>query len=594
VTRALLVPVIAAASFAAVGLLAALGFITRHGPVRVTWRLMTGQHLDGQARTNRGWLVPGTRPHEALVHRRVSWLARQPRLHRAAAFWAVLTTAALAALGAITGPMLAAAAALTLVYLLGRAGRWLANRAHRRHVINPAAAALAANLGWSPAVVAQRLAITRRHADATAGQQMAALALPDHWPGSEPDRAWVEGVLAARVPTPLAFHWDLTTHPGRMAAYAAAAPPALAPLDEWATEADTLGPGRYLLGAGPNGLPIVWDSDEADPMAAVNGSTRRGKTNLLLGVAAQALRRGERVTYVDPKRVSAACLAGVPGFTLANDPGDVPAMWQPIAAVRQRMDNAARRWALDPSQPPATREVLILDEANQLHALFRDHWETIKAPGQRLSDLPAWADCRAILHQGAQFGFRLIVAGQDIKDAVLFGARASFGTIVLCTWTPAQWQRLTSLRPVPDMPTRRGRFTAARGMDDALPFQALIAHPRGGYANETAWREWALDGRQPTTEPARPPWRGFTAHRPALPWRTTPAAVPAVIIGNPEAARYLGMRTDAFERARRRQPIPGEFTTDIRRPGRPQPCWRRTDLDAWQAARPIAGTRADR
>jgi hypothetical protein len=225
--------------------------------------------------------------------------------------------------------------------------------------------------------------------------------------------------------------------------------------------------------------------------------------------------------------------------------------------------------------------------------------------GARIGDCPPWVDCRAILHQAGQFGGRLIVAGQDLNDAVLFRSKASFGTVVLCSWSPGQWSRMSDVRPVPLPPTRRGRFAVARGLERVEWYQALVADGTDvgardhGLRNELAWRAYALAGRASTGEEpifSGAPWRAsrvFAIPR-AVGWRRPPAAIPEVLIGLKAGAAYLGMTPGAFTRARMRDRIPGEFATDLRRRGHPQPCWTRATLDAWKAERPLAGKSSGR
>lgn len=58
---------------------------------------------------------------------------------------------------------------------------------------------------------------------------------------------------------------------------------------------------------------------------------------------------------------------------------------------------------------------------------------------------------------------------------------------------------------------------------------------------------------------------------------------PRVIVGLEDAATLLGMKRDAFEKARRRRPIEGEFRTGDR------PSWTELDLREWRNQAPRAG-----
>lgn len=311
--------------------------------------------------------------------------------------------------------------------------------------------------------------------------------------------------------------------------------------------------------------------------------SRRGKTNTNLAIAAQALRRGEKVTGIDPKRVSLECLRGVPGFTLANNPGDIRGMWTAIHAFREEMDAAIA------GEGDGRPHTLILEEINAMFGQFREYWELIKQPGQRITDVPAWRDVKAVLWQGAQFGYKVVVVGQDLTAQVMFGSRSSFGTILATGYTTRQWASIVGTTPVPCSPRQKGRYQLIRG-NEATLVQIVCADPRKGY-NEAVWREFALAGRVPEAD-TRTTWRTWRTWRPvprlALVPGRDPLAVPAlppVLIGYEQAAMYLGITANAFEIRRKRFPIAGEFTDVIqgRKDTRPKPCWHKDTLDMWVA-----------
>jgi hypothetical protein len=572
--------VIAAALFAAAALATGREFIDRHGIHKIGYRLLTGFHLDGERRHNGGWLRHGTRHHRGDVHTHLGWWTRRSRLHRAIAAWAVLlaipyTVIGLAVAHGLTIASLKAAAILTALAGLAATGRWIARRGHRR-TIRGVATPLAGHIGWSANVVAASLRLHPRPEDARPGEEVVLIkALPDSYAAQAGDRQWVEQLLTSRMPVPLSFRWDTQRHPMRLQALCASAPPPEVPLAEWAPVIATLGPGRYFIGASADNRAEVWDATAEDPHLMIGGRTRRGKTNVKLAIIATGLHRGERFTAIDPKRISLECLRGVPGFTLASDPGNVGYMWEVIADYRAEMDAAIA------GHGDGTPHTLVLEEANQLHALFRDYWEAMKDPGQRVTDAPPWVAVRAVLHQGAQFGYRVIVGGQDLKDNVLFGSRYSFGTILMTGFTRAQWAYAVGTVPIPAAPTRKGRFHLVRGPEHKL-VQVVVADPRGEAHNEQAWRQFALAGRAPQAEPGHVVWAERVRRAmPSIGWQRPPPAIGRVLIGPAAAAAYLGWSREQFRAARRRHPIEGEFTT--RKRGQDWPCWARETLDLWLA-----------
>ena len=563
-------------------------FIKRHGLHRVLVRLGTGHHLDGSHRTNRGYLVRGTRPASGGVHQRHHWLDRTPRAVRAAAFWAVVFGVPFYLIGASTAPAVTVLALRCVMaatgLVLGLAGlRQLLRRHHRKHVVRPAAIAMASHLGLSAPAVMSQLKIMPRAQNAQPGQIVARIkALPDHYVASQGDQDWVEQFLTTRIPCSLTFSWRLDKHPMSLVVRCASAPPRKALLAAWADYMRSLPRGQYLTGIGINDEPKVWKVREEDPHAAVQGHTRSGKTNENLSFAAQALQRGESVTCVDPKRVSMRCLEGVPGFTLANDPRNVQEMWDAISGVRQRMDDAIDRG------DESGDETLILEEINAMFPLFRAYWMAIKTPQDLITAAPPWEDVRAILFQGAQFGYRVIVDGQDLNAQALFGARSLFGTVLLSSWKPKQWAYIVGTTPVPVSTGRKGRFCLVQGGKQTF-VQAILADDRGGRANEEAWRQFALSGREeesPWTY-SPPPWRAWFTRtgkprkvREEISGPPGQREIPRVLLGHRAAADYAGMSYGTFMRRRGEHPVPGEFEDTVG--GRKTACYTTGTLDLWR------------
>jgi hypothetical protein len=581
------VPLAVTGALCLCGLMIAVEHLSDIGPVMVFWRLLTGHHLDGKPRNNRTWLRPATRPLGGPADRPMSWLERRPRAHRAAVAWLFVLVIPWTAYGlwearAATIACLEAGAAITMVICVFRGLRWAARRHHRNHVVRPLAVAAAVKLKVSPAVVAENLKIKPRRSDARPGEPVLIYRqLPDQLAATGSERAWLEQLFTSRL-GPMRFDWQTWKYPMQLVGLAAAAPPELVTAGDWLPLIDSLGWSQYFLGCAADAEPQIWDGSEEDPHVMMGGKPRRGKTNLNLAVAAQGLRRGELFDGIDHKRISLTCLAGVPGFRLACDPGNVPQMWALIRAFRQCMDAAKR------GQGCGAPHTLIIEEINQAFALFRGFWET-QGGHRRVTDVPAWQDVMAVLHEGPQFHHRVLLGGQDLKDNVLFGSRHSFGTALMAGFTPRQWGYTVGSLPVPPAPTRRGRFYLARGHDDPVLMQAVIADPRGGPANERAWRAFALDGGQGPGGEQGEPWRAWCHRPPPAPKAAIGTAarpeLERVLVGPKAAAAYLrgrghaSMSQPAFAAARRRHPIPGEFTHQVR--GQEWTSWPGGQLAEW-------------
>lgn len=571
--------IVAAACLVACGLYVFARFVDRQHPLRILWHLGTGHHLDGKERClDRTWWRSGTRPAGRNNRKHLSWIVRRARAHRAIGFWVAALFLMYLPAGILSHPdttawVVKGVGVMIAAYAVWRVLRWLARRSHRKTMVNPIAAALALHLGMSPAVVAEHLRI-KPGGDFQPGDEVVIIRrLPDHYAANMGDRDWVQNLLDTRIPVELEYDWQTTRYPMRMIARCSSAPPTQFTLAEAIAKIDQLTFGQYLLGGSANDATEIWDANTEDPALMCGGRMRRGKTNVNLAIISQGLRRGERFTAIDPKRVSLACLAGVPGFTLANDPRDPDGMVKAIHEFREEMDDAID--GLGDGIP----HTLVLEEINQLFALLRAWWDQRKPPGARITDNPAWLDVKAVLFQGPQFGYRVIVDGQDLNAQALFGTRHSFGTILMTGFTPKQWGYAVGTSPVPASPTRKGRFHLIRG-NSHTTVQVVIADPSSGEANERAWRDFALSGKDATVPPGPQDQPEVQLPKELPSGRgPEPLAISPLLIGPKAAAEYLGITVDAFKMARRRFPIAGEFQG--RRNNQPVTCWTPETLQAW-------------
>ena len=378
--------------------------------------------------------------------------------------------------------------------------------------------------GCPPRWSAQNLKISPRLSDLNPGDiAVKLLNLPDTFAASLSDQQCIEEILSARIARELNFPWHTTKHPMRMTGRIAAAPPPAVELADYVAAMDQLTYGQYFIGCGNGGHQEVWDANEEDPHAMDGGKKPQAARRTFISPwPARGCAAGNGSPRSTRSGVSLRILIGVPGFTLANDPRNVPQMWALIRAFRDEMDAVidgrcpvCRILLADPQAAicegcgakQGMPHTLILEEINQLFSLFREHWEQVKEPKDRITDVPAWRDVKAVLHQGGQFGYRVVVGGQDLKDNVLFGARSQFGVILMTGFTPKQWGYAVGTTPVPKSPSSKGRFHLVRGSDHGL-VQVVAADVRKGHGrqNELLWREFALNGRD-ARQPAPGRWR---------------------------------------------------------------------------------------
>lgn len=525
----------------------------------VAFRFLTGRHLDGRARSDSTFWTPGREPlSEGWWGSRGSWWAMLAGKHRLALRLAcVAVFVGLWRWRHATEWALALAGGPAVGWLAWRACRAAVLRGHLHKLERPLAAALAPYLGVSPLAVEASLAVRPDYADADGGEHLGELALPDHWAATPDQRRQVEDVISARFGVELRYQWRTASHPMALNLTRAPVPPALVPFAGVREAIEACAADRVLLGKTADGSLKHWDSSSEDPHIAIHGGSRRGKTALLLLIAAQELRKGaERVTAIDPKRVSLLALAGCgPAVELRNDPRDVAGMWDAIGRFRALVEDRYDQLAADPTAEFA-RALLIIDEVSQFSAMSAAHWRHIKERTDPALP-PVWEDVAACVWMGAQARAHVIVAGQRLDYQLLGGMLGSFGVRLLAGFQPLDYARLVGVPPVQRSQKPRGRFLVYAGGE--LDWVQLV------YAEPDELRAWVLAGRAASDLA-----------------QSAGAATSDVLIGLAAGAGYLGLSVDAFRKRRERVgTVPGEFRSGN------QPAWRPADLDRW-AGREVA------
>jgi hypothetical protein len=533
------------------------------GCLRVLARWAVGKHWHGQARSDATFWCDGTQGEPGWwgTGRESRWVLLAGykraglRLAVAAALvglwrWRHVTEWALAL---VVGPVLG----------LVLWGRVLAVRLwrHRRTLERPMAAALAPFLGVAPRTVEAGLAVEPDFEDAAGGEHVAAVELPDHWAATGDQKARVQEVMQARLGVELKWQWQTSRYPMLLNVTRAPVPPSLVPLAEVLAELDARPTHKVLLGRAADASLHWWNRASEDPMVAVHGGSRRGKTSLLLSLASQELARSGLVTAIDPKRVSLMALAGCPGFTLANDPRDIHGMWQNVTEFRSLIEDRYEALASDPTiEFPYA--LLIIDEVSMFAGLTRQAWLAEK-PKSAPPLAPVWDDVATCCWLGAQCRAHVVVAGQRLDYQILGGMLGSFGTRLLAGYLPQDYVRLVGVPPVLRSQKPRGRFLLYQAGGDPTWLQLTLGSPE-------AWRDYVLERVRSGSD------LGATAG--------TGTRDSGELVGLAAAAAHLGMEVEAFRKARQRRPVPGETVG----PDGRSPAWPAGALTAWREDRPAA------
>jgi hypothetical protein len=532
----------------------------RHSAARLLGRWLSGRPMSGHRRTDSTFLRPATvvvLPGQLAANRwdnmagwrRSAW--RQTALvGPLAVLWQYAghptRTVALGAAGAACG--LAVAARRTV-------RRW-PDRRHVRAVVQPMHRVLSADLGLPHNVRPDDyLTVPATYADSETTPIV--VRLPAAWaPTKAAQDRTAALVLAKSGQTADTADCEWTTRGGPTLIVRKA--PAAPDVVRWADvvgDVETSRPGDLVLGAGPRGALYRWDLNTEDPHAGFSVGSGRGKSSLLQVIAAQVIRPGGRVTAVDPKMTSFEDIAGVPGLDLANDPGDVQAMWDAVAGVRGEMERRRAERDADPTAEWPVR-MLMVDEVNQFSAQSAAHWRNTREPTDGPVP-PVWDDIAAVAWMGRAFSCHLVIVGQrlDARATGGNGLRDSFGLRGLAGYTAQQWRMLGPGGKMPTPQKPRGRWLYLSGGEQAW-VQNVLAAPG-------ELRAWL-------------PARGCPMSQVDASAQVNTPHGTRWVVGLDAAAAHLGVGVEAFRKARYRAggTLPGE-----RRDGN-QPAFPADALDA--------------
>lgn len=429
--------------------------------VKLAGRFLAGHHLAGR-RTDYGWWKPGDK--DAPLARTVTRWGHASMATRAGVRLAVLAAGAGVAYGWHSHPGATLAAGLALAGGLALLECWhLVNLAkawrHRRHVLHPMAAAIGPLLGVIPQTAHTLIHLPRTYGKVTDGE-IGHVRLPDAFRASPDERKAVEHLVSSRLPVEIETRWLTAMTPMRLQINAAPKPPEMVRFSELRAEMDACQPGDIVIGLDRRRQVYRGSFRTADPHWGFSCASGRGKSAFLQMVCSQVLHQDSAatVTGVDPKMESLDPLIGVPGVRVANNPRDVPAMWQAIADFRAEMDRRMDQRAADPTAefPLA---LLVVDEVNQFSAMTGAVWRELKERGQP-AIAPVWMEVASILWQGRAFNCHLIMVGQRLDNHATggIGLRDSLGLRGLAGFTPQQWMMLVGTTPVPRSQRPRGRW----------------------------------------------------------------------------------------------------------------------------------------
>ena len=393
--------------------------------------------------------------------------------------------------------------------------------------------------GVSAAVVQKGLVLKRDYATAGPGEHVLTWYPPRGFKGTGGEKTTVESILSSRIGFAMAASWDMSAARPVMTMARTRDLPTLVYFDpasvpggpeaeaqrrvaaEVRAKVEALPEHKTAIGVDDHGGLVCWDWAIENPHGLLNAGSRHGKTEAMMGMVAQVLRKGGRVTYVDVKRVSIQGMKGTPGLTLIDNPRDMPAMWLAIAKWGKELDERIDARTKDPTLE-FDRDLLVIEEVNQFSEMCDEFWETWPEEDEEWRNTILWKPKRAkrippiwrvIKHgvwEGAFAKKNVLLAGQNIEYRTVAGVRNSIGMRMMGAYQPQNWDQLVRTKPTPPAPMVKGRWCMVNGSTQTW-FQAFVAHLTD-YESAAIWRDYAragrrMDGSLPVTEAVS---EGFT------------------------------------------------------------------------------------
>lgn len=550
------------------------------GPERWVYRFVAGHPMDGHYRTDARFFRRGTRLLAKVEVHRWSYL---PGWQRSAWRFAGVLAVLAGAWGYAFHRerlyvALSASAALAALYASWRL--WEAWQRHEvaRDYLRPLHAVLAPMLGL-PSTTRPTDYLTVPKTYRTKEETPAVIRLPSGFNPAPANKDQVSNAAMSYLRinddnTDVTFH--MSANPTLELKMAPQPPNRVL----WADYTDLmlkLPAGQIFVGLQARNAPYIRDFNVGEVVhGGFSVNTGGGKSNAAMTWISQMLHSDPRVlvTFVDPKQSALpACLIGVPGYSLANDPDNIPEMWDVIERFEREIIRRRRARIDDPTMEFPLM-YLILDELSEFMDMSREFWEEVKEEPERYGyegklpkRPPIIRSIARILRMSREYGGRVLVFTQRLDNASTggIGLRDLFGWRGLAGFRKNQWMMLIQTTPIPKSIRRVGRWIYSDG-DKEVWVQNVYASPE-------QLRDWAVANRRPgvDTHDGQPNDDGVSSAESETP-------VQWDIVGLAAAADYVGIPYETFRKRRRHHgPIAGEGLQ-----GR-SPAWQRTDLDKFVA-----------
>lgn len=437
------------------------------------YRLLSARELDGHARTDAGWLRPGTRaftksgwtyPFNYWPHWKRGLLVS--RLPPTLSAWATLGVAEdalnLSDLFHYHSPwwmtwQTPAALAVPAVAWWGWATyETVSSYKHRRDYVRPLADALRHHLGVAPKVAAhQWVRIPRGYLPES--REPVVIDLPEGFAPTDGRVKEIESIVAAKLglydPD---FTWKAKVGRRRaqLIAEEAPLPPEFLSWEDLAPIADAAPEMEPVVGLGVRDRVVRLDLEKTYPHVMITGQTNAGKSVLARSIVSHFLRHGSMVVILDMKGDGYQELRDIPGVLYVTH---VPDMHDTLLWLQDEL--LARKDMSLANRDIGTRLVVLAEEMNSTIGPLRNHWLSIKPSGAS-NVSPAIQATAMLAAMGRALKFNVLWVTQSATARAYGGpeTRENFGVRLAGAPSKKQWDMVAPGIPMPQPSGVQGRW----------------------------------------------------------------------------------------------------------------------------------------
>lgn len=293
--------------------------------------------------------------------------------------------------------------------------------------------------------------------------------------------------------------------------------------------------GAPFLGLSHRDVGICIDLDDDSPHLMFSAAPGAGKSVLIRAFASQILHHGGIAIIIDFKRTSHVWAYGLPNVLYIRSVEDAHEILVALAEEgNRRMDigemNVHRSMEGIPPIEMGPRILLVVEEANTMRKRLAKWWAKNRPEGDKSKDSPAVEALGETLFMGRSQKMHAFMVGQSLTAATVGGPemREAFTARILARYTQNAWRMLVpEVSPIPKASRHSGRVQVVLA-GQAHETQVL-------FMTDEEAREWATSGIvTPAPKPYELGQRDTTNSG-----HTTPSHVEERVVSDADGTRHL-------------------------------------------------------